>query len=138
MNREERRKQMKVVGKKNLENPDRFVTQAEMVDSINQVGENVGRVQEGLVESVNTMYGYHLFPLQMEEAALVKLLIDKGVITQEELDEKVKEHKQSILDKAQQIKENDEGKLEKVSEEEAKETENKAVLKASTSNREEK
>ena len=137
MNREQRRKQMKTVvggnskSKVAPKNPDEFVKRQEIFDIVAQLGNEIGIVQEGLMKDVNTMYSYHLFPAQMEIAALEKLLIDKGMITQKEIDDKVQEHKQSILDRAEQIKENADGSLEKVSKEEAENNEKRAVVKAS-------
>lgn len=139
MNRYQRRQNLRAMksnGK--LEDPNRNVTRQELVEAVDQMGENVGLVQQGLVEAVNTMYANQLFPFQIETAALEKLLIEKGIITQEEMDNKVQEHKQSVLDKAQVIKENSEGKLETVSDDEAKETVNKAVVKASAKSKKKK
>lgn len=135
MNREQRRANLKAIGgQKKVNDPNRSVTRQELVDAITQVGDNVGQVQQGLVDAVNTMYANQVFPVQLETTALEKLLIKKGIITQEEIDAQVEEHKQDILNRAEQIKENAEGKLEKVSKEEADENEKKAIVKASAAN----
>ena len=139
MNREQRRASLKAIGgKKQVNDPNRSVTRQELVDAITQVGENVGQVQQGLVEAVNTMYGHHVFPLQFEESAIRSLLVEKGILTDEEIEERVKEQKQEILDRAQQIKEGENGNIELVPEEEAKENEKKAVVKASAESSKEK
>ena len=140
MNREQRRSQLKAVkgnsnGKKPRD-PEEFVKRQEVFDIVAQMGDNMDAIQQNMVEATNTLYGSHVFPAQMEIAALEKLLIDKGVITQEEIDNKVKEHKQEILDRAKQIKENQDGELEPVPEDEAVLNERKAVVKASISGKE--
>jgi L-arabinose isomerase len=106
------------------------VTRKELVEVITQMGDAVGDVQMGLVDAVNTMYKQQVFPFQLELWALEELLKEKGIITEEEMQKKLQERKQYLLDKAQQVKENKEGKLEITPEDEAKEKENKAVLKA--------
>ena len=113
-----------------IENPDKLITRKELVESINQVGENVGLVQEGLVQAVNTMYGQQVFPFQLELWAMEEILKEKGIFTEIEMRKKLEERKQYLLDKAKQVKENKEGKLEVVPEDEAKLNENKAVVKA--------
>ena len=113
-----------------IENTDKLITRKELVESINQVGENVGLVQEGLVQAVNTMYGQQVFPFQLELWAMEEILKEKGIFTEIEMRKKLEERKQYLLDKAKQVKENKEGKLEVVPEDEAKLNENKAVVKA--------
>ena len=76
------------------------------------------------------MYGQQVFPFQLEIWAIETLLKDKKLITEEDIKKKLDERKKELLEKAKQIKENDEGKLEVVPDEEAKENEKKAVVKA--------
>ena len=90
----------------------------------------MGLIQEGLVDNVNGMYKNHVFPLQMEIMAFENLCIEKGIFTKEEIDAQIEKQKQDILSRAQQIKETEDGKIEKVSEEEAELNERKAIVKA--------
>lgn len=113
-----------------VEAPNKKITRQEFADVIQQLGQELSIIQEGLVDNVNGMYKNHVFPMQMELYALEQLCIEKGLFTKEEIDAKVEEHKQDILNRAQQIKENAEGKLEKVSEEEAEINERRAIVKA--------
>lgn len=112
------------------EDESKAVNRKELVDVITQLGDQVGEVQMGLVNAVNTMYGQQVFPFQLELWALEELLKEKGIISEEEMQKKLQERKQYLLNKAQQVKENEEGKLEITPEDEAKEKENKAILKA--------
>ena len=116
--------------KNEVPNPDQPVLRKDLVDAINQLGDNMDLIQKNLIDAVNTMYSYHLFPFQMELWALSQLLIEKDVFTEDELNKKIQARKQELLDKAKQIKEGADGKLEPLSEHEATYNEKKAVLRA--------
>ena len=110
--------------------PNKKITRQEFADVIQQLGQEIGIVQEGLVDSVNTMYREQVFPFQMELWAIEQLCIEKGLFTKEEIDKKVDERKQDLINRAKQIQENADGNLEVVPEDEAKVNENKAIVKA--------
>lgn len=97
---------------------------------IEQYGQQIGSVQEGLVDAINSMYANQVFPFQLEIWALEKLLIEKGFVTEDEINAKVDERKKDLLSRAQAIKENADGQLEKMTEEEADIAEKTAVVKA--------
>ena len=106
------------------------VTRGELIEIIKQLGENMDDIQRNLVESVNVMYREHVFPAQLELVALENLLIDKGIFTMDEFNNQKEKEKQRILDKAKQVKEDENGKLKVLSKEEEEENEKKAIVKA--------
>lgn len=123
-------KQFSAKQENKLKNPKGFVTREEVDALIKQLGNNMDIIQQNLIQAVNTMYGQQVFPFQLEIWAIETLLKDKKLITEEGIQKKLDERKKELLEKAKQIKENSEGKLEVVSEEEAKENEKKAIVKA--------
>lgn len=90
------------------------------------------------MEDINTMYRVQLFPFQMMVSALENLLIEKGVITKEELDAKLEENKQELIKKARAMQETEEGNVEVVSKEEDEILEKEKVVKALASDTEDK
>lgn len=90
------------------------------------------------MEDINTMYRVQLFPFQMMVSALENLLIEKGVITKEELDAKLEENKQELIKKARAMQETEEGNVEVVSKEEDELLEKEKVVKALASDTEDK
>lgn len=90
------------------------------------------------MEDINTMYRVQLFPFQMMVSALENLLIEKGVITKEELDAKLEANKQELIKKARAMQENEDGNVEVVSKEEDEILEKEKVVKALASDTEDK
>lgn len=90
------------------------------------------------MEDINTMYRVQLFPFQMMVSALENLLIEKGVITKEELDAKLEENKQELIKKARAMQETEEGNVEVVSKDEDELLEKEKVVKALASDTEDK
>jgi hypothetical protein len=90
------------------------------------------------MEDINTMYRVQLFPFQMMVSALENLLIEKGVITKEELDAKLEANKQELIKKARAMQETEEGNVEVVSKEEDELLEKEKVVKALASDTEDK
>ena len=68
----------------------------------------------------------------MGHAVIEELLVEKGIITKEEIDEALEKRKQQLLEKAKAIKTNENGDEELASDEESKAIENEAVLNAMT------
>jgi hypothetical protein len=95
----------------------RKVTRQELIDIMQQVSDNIGVISNGLMEDLNTLYAQQLFPFQMTVWAIEQLLIEKNVFTKEEIDNKVEERKQDLLNRAKEIKDKGNG-LETVSKEE--------------------
>lgn len=114
------------------------VKRKEMVEVMEQVFDRMNETNRYLMEDINTMYRVQLFPFQMMVSALENLLIEKGVITKEELDAKLEENKQELIKKARAMQETEEGNVEVVSKEEDELLEKEKVVKALASDTEDK
>lgn len=117
---------------------NRSVKRKEMVEVMEQVFDRMNETNRYLMEDINTMYRVQLFPFQMMVSALENLLIEKGVITKEELDAKLEENKQELIKKARAMQETEEGNVEVVSKEEDEILEKEKVVKALASDTEDK
>lgn len=117
---------------------NRSVKRKEMVEVMEQVFDRMNETNRYLMEDINTMYRVQLFPFQMMVSALENLLIEKGVITKEELDAKLEANKQELIKKARAMQETDEGNVEVVSKEEDELLEKEKVVKALASDTEDK
>lgn len=117
---------------------NRSVKRKEMVEVMEQVFDRLNETNRYLMEDINTMYRVQLFPFQMMVSALENLLIEKGVITKEELDAKLEENKQELIKKARAMQETEDGNVEVVSKEEDEILEKEKVVKALASDTEDK
>lgn len=117
---------------------NRSVKRKEMVEVMEQVFYRMNETNRYLMEDINTMYRVQLFPFQMMVSALENLLIEKGVITKEELDAKLEANKQELIKKARAMQETEEGNVEVVSKEEDELLEKEKVVKALASDTEDK
>lgn len=117
---------------------NRSVKRKEMVEVMEQVFDRMNETNRYLMEDINTMYRVQLFPFQMMVSALENLLIEKGVITKEELDAKLEENKQELIKKARALQETEEGNVEVVSKEEDEILEKEKIVKALASDTEDK
>lgn len=117
---------------------NRSVKRKEMVEVMEQVFDRMNETNRYLMEDINTMYRVQLFPFQMMVSALENLLIEKGVITKEELDAKLEANKQELIKKARAMQETEEGNVEVVSKEEDELIEKEKVVKALASDTEDK
>lgn len=117
---------------------NRSVKRKEMVEVMEQVFGRMNETNRYLMEDINTMYRVQLFPFQMMVSALENLLIEKGVITKEELDAKLEANKQELIKKARAMQETEEGNVEVVSKEEDELLEKEKVVKALASDTEDK
>lgn len=117
---------------------NRSVKRKEMVEVMEQVFDRMNETNRYLMEDINTMYRVQLFPFQMMVSALENLLIEKGVITKEELDAKLEENKQELIKKARAMQETEEGNVEVVSKEQDELLEKEKVVKALASDTEDK
>lgn len=117
---------------------NRSVKRKEMVEVMEQVFDRMNETNRYLMEDINTMYRVQLFPFQMMVSALENLLIEKGVITKEELDAKLEANKQELIKKARAMQETEEGSVEVVSKEEDELLEKEKVVKALASDTEDK
>lgn len=117
---------------------NRSVKRKEMVEVMEQVFNRMNETNRYLMEDINTMYRVQLFPFQMMVSALENLLIEKGVITKEELDAKLEANKQELIKKARAMQETEDGNVEVVSKEEDELLEKEKVVKALASDTEDK
>lgn len=117
---------------------NRSVKRKEMVEVMEQVFDRMNETNRYLMEDINTMYRVQLFPFQMMVSALENVLIEKGIITREELDAKLEENKQELIKKARAMQETEDGKVEVVSKEEDELLEKEKVVKALASDTEDK
>lgn len=117
---------------------NRSVKRKEMVEVMEQVFDRMNETNRYLMEDINTMYRVQLFPFQMMVSALENLLIEKGVITKDELDAKLEANKQELIKKARAMQETEDGNVEVVSKEEDEILEKEKVVKALASDTEDK
>lgn len=109
---------------------NRIVKRKEFVEVMEQIFERMNETNHYLMEDINSMYANQVFPVQMGHAVIEELLVEKGIITKEEIDEALEKRKQQLLEKAKAIKTNENGDEELASEDESKAIENEAVLNA--------
>ena len=106
------------------------IKRKEFVEVMEQIFERMNETNHYLMEDINTMYSQQVFPFQIAHAVIEELLVEKGILTEEEINTALEKRKQQLLEKAKAIKTDNEGNEELASEEESKEMENTAVLKA--------
>lgn len=106
------------------------VKRKEFVEVMEQIFERMNETNHYLMEDINSMYANQVFPVQMGHAVIEELLVEKGIITKEEIEEALEKRKQQLLEKAKAIKTNENGEEELASEDESKAIENEAVLNA--------
>lgn len=106
------------------------VKRKEFVEVMEQIFERMNETNHYLMEDINSMYANQVFPVQMGHAVIEELLVEKGIITKDEIDEALEKRKQQLLEKAKAIKTNENGDEELASEDESKAIENEAVLNA--------
>lgn len=109
---------------------NRSVKRKEFVEVMEQIFERMNETNHYLMGDINSMYANQVFPVQMGHAVVEELLVEKGIITKEEIDEALEKRKQQLLEKAKAIKTNENGEEELASDEESKAIENEAVLNA--------
>jgi hypothetical protein len=114
---EENKKELKVSAFQGSADMKRKATRQEVVEITQQILENISIISNGLMEDLNILYSQQVFPFQMTLWAIEQLLIEKGILTKEEIDAKVEERKQDLLSRAKEIKDRGNG-LEAVSKEE--------------------
>lgn len=109
---------------------NRSVKRKEFVEVMQQIFERMNETNHYLMEDINSMYANQVFPVQMGHAVIEELLVEKGIITKEEIEEALEKRKQQLLEKAKAIKTNEHGEEELASDDESKAIENEAVLNA--------
>ena len=124
----EENKDLKVTAFEDSADLKRKVTRKEMVDVVQQVIDNVNQIADYLMQDVNTLYAKHVFPFQIQVGVLEDLLVEKGIVTKEELSAKYDEKIKDLQEKAKEIKESKDG-LRLATDEEEKQDVNEKVLK---------
>ena len=109
---------------------NRSVKRKEFVEVMEQIFERMNETNHYLMEDINSMYANQVFPVQMGHAVIEELLVEKGIITKEEIEDALEKRKQQLLEKAKAIKTNENGEEELASDDESKAIENEAVLNA--------
>lgn len=109
---------------------NRGVKRKEFVEVMQQIFERMNETNHYLMEDINSMYANQVFPVQMGHAVIEELLVEKGIITKEEIEDALEKRKQQLLEKAKAIKTNENGEEELASDDESKAIENEAVLNA--------
>ena len=61
------------------------VTRKELIEVLQQVTTSVQEMSQFLMDDMNTLYAQHLFPNEIKMSVLEKILIDKGLTTEEEV-----------------------------------------------------
>ena len=83
-------------------------TRQEVIEIMEQVGENINQISDYLMQDVNTMYSQHVFPFQIRLEAIENLLVAKGIFTKEEVNSEAERLFDELKEKAQEIKESGE------------------------------
>lgn len=109
---------------------NRSVKRKEFVEVMQQIFERMNETNHYLMEDINSMYANQVFPVQMGHAVIEELLVEKGIITKEEIEDALEKRKQQLLEKAKAIKTNENGDEELATDDESKAIENEAVLNA--------
>lgn len=131
----EENKDLKVTAFDNSADLKRKVTRKEVVDVVQQVIDNVNQIADYLMQDVNTLYAKHVFPFQIQVGVIEDLLVEKGIVTKEELSSKYDEKIKALQEKAKEIKEDRNG-IRLATEEEEKHDVNEKVLKVVRFNKE--
>ena len=88
------------------------VTRGELIEIMTQMVENVNQIGDYLMQDVNTMYSQHLFPFQIRMAVMEELLIEKGIVTSEEINKHVEDRIKALQEQAKEIKAKEEASEE--------------------------
>lgn len=81
------------------------VTREEFGKTISDIVDNINKIADYCMQDVNAMYAKQVFPFQMNLNALIDLLIEKDIITREELDKKVADYQAKLVEQAKTIQE---------------------------------
>lgn len=125
----EENKGMNVVAFDNSADLKKKVTRGEVIEIIKQVVDNVNQISSYLMEDVNTLYANQLFPFQIQTGVLEDILVEKGVISKEELKSRYDDKIKLLQEKAKEIKESGDG-LRFATKDEEKNDVNEKVLNA--------
>ena len=125
----EENKGMDVVAFDNSADLKKKVTRGEVIEIMKQVVDNVNQISSYLMEDVNTLYANQLFPFQIQTGVLEDILVEKGVISKEELKSRYDDKIKLLQEKAKESKESEDG-LRFATKDEEKNDVNEKVLNA--------
>lgn len=111
------------------------VTRGEVIDIVQQVMDNINQISSYLMQDINTLYSKHVFQYQIQTGVIEDLLVEKGIVTQKELEEKYDEKIKALQEKAREIKEEMDGSERLATEQEDKDSTNKKVLEIINNNK---
>lgn len=121
-------------GFKDQKDLNRKASRKEVIDIVQQVMDNVNQISHYLMEDVNTLYSKHVFPFQIQVGVMEDLLVEKGLVTEKELNDKYNEKIKMLQEKAREIKEDKDGNLRVATKDEERVDTNERVLKALKNN----
>jgi len=120
-------------GDKNL---NKKVTRKEVIEVFQQIMDNMNLISDYLMKDVNTMYSKQVFPFQIQFAVLKDILVEQGIVTEEEITKRYNEKIQKLVEKAREIKEEN-GEARLATKEEDEESEKKKIIQVVSRNKEE-
>lgn len=111
------------------------VTRGEVIDIVQQIMDNINQISSYLMQDINTLYSKHVFQYQIQTGVIEDLLIEKGLVTKKELEDKYDEKIKALQEKAREIKEEMDGSERLATKEEDEEFTNKKVLEILNNNK---
>lgn len=85
------------------------VRRFELTGILKQIVDNVNEIAKHLMNDVNVLFKRFVYPILMRTNAIENLLINKGIMTKEEINDETKRLTEEAIAKAKEIDEN--GKL---------------------------
>lgn len=113
------------------------VTRKEVIEVFQQIVDNVNQISDYLMKDVNTMYANQVFPFQIQFSVLKDILIENGIVTEEEIEKRYNDKIKMLQEKAREIKEEN-GEARLATKEEDELSEKKKVIQVVRNNKENK
>lgn len=103
------------------------VSRKELIEILQQLTENMNQSNQYHMDDINQLYSRYVVPNIINLQVLTDILIEKGITTKEDIDNRYNEKVRDMVQKAKVVRETDKG-LEEVSKEESKTIENEKIL----------
>ena len=103
------------------------VSRKELIEILQQLTENMNQSNQYHMDDINQLYSRYVVPNIINLQVLTDILIEKGITTKEDIDNRYNEKVRDMVQKAKVVRETDKG-LEEVSKEESKTLENEKIL----------
>jgi hypothetical protein len=94
----------------NPEQSREVVRRNELTGIMKQVIDNINEMAKHLMTDVNVLFKRFVYPLMMRTNAIENVLISKGIITKEEINEEAKRITEEAIAKAKEVDENGQSK----------------------------